>query len=164
MVVRGDVDGATYFHDSAISLFQRMKPEELSVLSYAAAGLNVYGNAVLASSQFIAEQPQAVAGFVRATHRALLEVIAHPAPAMAFVKQREPFLTEAVEIERWKLTAGYVAAADTRVHGLGDVRKDFAQQQIDEVVEVFGLKARPALDAVWNLAFLPPKAQRMVTI
>lgn len=54
VVVRGDVDGATYFHDSALSLFQRIKPEELSVLSYAAAGLNVYGNAVLASAQFIA--------------------------------------------------------------------------------------------------------------
>lgn len=162
VVVRGDVDGATYFHDSALSLFQRMKPEELSVLSYAAAGLNVYGNAVLASSRFIAEQPHAVAGFVRATNRALLEVMATPAPAMAFVKQREPFLTEAVEVERWKLTAGYVAGADTRVHGLGDVRKDFAQQQIDEVVEVFGLKAKPALEAVWNLSFLPPKTQRMV--
>jgi TRAP-type uncharacterized transport system substrate-binding protein len=26
VVVRGDVDGATYFHDSAVSLFARMKP------------------------------------------------------------------------------------------------------------------------------------------
>lgn len=98
---------------------------------------------------------------MRATNRALLEVMANPLPAMAFVKQREPFLTEAVEVERWKLTAGYVAAADTRVHGLGDVRRDFAQAQIDEVVETFGLKAKPSLDAIWNLSFLPPKAQRM---
>lgn len=162
VVVRGDVDGATYFHDSALSLFQRIKIDELSVLPFAAAGLNVYGNAVLASTQFITEQPRAVAGFVRATHRAVLEVLADPLPAMAFVKQREPFLTEAVEVERWKLTAGYVAAADTRVHGLGDVRRDFAQAQIDEVVDVFGLKSKPALETVWNLGFLPPKDQRMV--
>lgn len=162
VVVRGDVDGATYFHDSALSLFQRMKPEELSVLSFAAAGLNVYGNAVLASTQFIAEQPQAVAGFVRATNRALLETFANPAAAMAFVKQREPFLTEAVEVERWKITGSYVAAPDTRVHGLGDVRKDFVQQQIDEVVDVFGLKTRPGAEALYNLSFLPPQAQRMV--
>lgn len=164
VVVRGDVDGATYFHDSALSLFQRMKPEELSVLSFAAAGLNVYGNAVLASTQFIAEQPQAVAGFVRATNRALIETFANPASAMVFVKQREPFLTEAVEVERWKITGGYVAAADTRAHGLGDVRKEFVQQQIDEVAEVFGLKAKPSLEALYNLQFLPPKAQRMVAV
>ncbi len=37
VMVRGDVDAATYFHDSAISLFARMKPDELSVLKYADA-------------------------------------------------------------------------------------------------------------------------------
>src|SRR6218665_112113 len=35
VVVRGDADGATYFHDSAVSLFQRLPQEQLSVLSYA---------------------------------------------------------------------------------------------------------------------------------
>ena len=162
VVVRGDVDGATYFHDSAVSLFQRIKQDNLSVLSYAAAGVNVYGNAVLASTQFMAEQPQAVAGFVRATNRGLMETLANPAAAMVYVKQREPFLVEAVELERWAITAGYVAAADTRSHGLGDVRRLFVEQQVDEVTEVFGLKTRPSADAVYNLAFLPPKAERMV--
>lgn len=162
VVVRGDVDGATYFHDSAVSLFQRIKPEELSVLSYASAGVNLYGNAVLASTAFMAEQPQAVAGFVRATNRALIETLADPAAAMVYVKQREPFLIEAVELERWKITASYVAAADARSDGVGAVRKLFVEQQVDEVVEVFGLKTRPSADAVYNLSFLPPKSQRMV--
>jgi len=162
VVVRGDVDGATYFHDSAVSLFQRIKPEALSVLSYASAGVNLYGNAVLASTAFMAEQPQAVAGFVRATNRALIETLADPAAAMVFVKQREPFLIEAVELERWKITASYVAAADARSDGVGAVRKLFVEQQVDEVVEVFGLKTRPSADAVYNLSFLPPKSQRMV--
>jgi ABC-type nitrate/sulfonate/bicarbonate transport system substrate-binding protein len=162
VIIRGDVDGATYFHDSAVSLFQRMKMDELSVLPYASAGVNLYGNAVLASTQFIKEQPQLVAGFVRATNRALVETLANPAAAMVYVKQREAILDEAVELQRWGITAGYVAAADTRSHGLGDVRRDFAQAQIDEVADVFALKAKPALDAVYNLSFLPPKAERMV--
>lgn len=162
VVVRGDVDGATYFHDSALSLFQRMKGDELAVLPFAATGLNVYGNAVLASSRLIAQQPKALAGFLRATNRALVEAIADPAAAVAYVKQREPMLDLKTEAERFRITTGYVSTADTRGHGLGDVRKLFIEQQVDEVAEAFGLKNKPSADAVYNLAFLPPKAERMV--
>ena len=43
VVVRGDVDAATYFHDSAVSLFARLPQQDLSVLEYAKTGLNLYG-------------------------------------------------------------------------------------------------------------------------
>jgi len=162
VVVRGDVDGATYFHDSAVSLFQRMKPEELVVLPYASAGVHLYGNAVLASSRLIAQNPKAVAGFVRASHRAMMETLANPAAAVAFVKQREAMIDEKVELERFRITAGYVAAPDTREHGLGDVKRALVQQQIDEVGETFGLKNLPGVDGLYQLGFLPPKAERML--
>ena len=162
VIVRGDVDGATYFHDSAVSLFQRLPPEQLSVVPYAQAGVALYGNAVLASSRLIIEQPKLVAGFVRASNRALVETLADPTAAIAAIKQREPMLDEKAELARWRITAGYVAAADTRGHGLGDVRKLLIEQQVDEVVSVFGLKSRPSADAIYKLSFLPPKGEREV--
>jgi ABC-type nitrate/sulfonate/bicarbonate transport system substrate-binding protein len=162
VIVRGDVDGATYFHDSAVSLFQRMKPEDLSVLSYASAGVNVYGNAVLASNRLIIEQPKLVAGFVRATNRAVIETLANPAAAIAATKQREALIDEKAELERWRITAGYVTSADTRGHGVGDVRKLLIEQQVDEVYEVFGLKSRPSADAIFNRSFLPIRSEREV--
>lgn len=162
VVVRGDADGATYFHDSAVSLFQRIKPEELSVLAYADAGVDVYGNAVLAATALIQQNPKAVAGFVRASNRALVETLQNPVPSIAAVKQREPLINEAVELERFKITAGYVHTADARGHGVGDVRKILIERQVDEVVEVYGLKARPSADAIFNSGFLPPRAERMV--
>ncbi len=162
VMVRGDVDGATYFHDSAISLFARMKPEELAVLQYANAGVNLYGNAILASSNLIAQNPKVLAAFLRASNRAIVETFANPAPSIAAVRQREPFLDEKVELERWRITSQYVGAADTRSHGLGDIRKLLLEQQVDEVVEVFGLKNRPSADALFNLAMLPAKAERII--
>jgi ABC-type nitrate/sulfonate/bicarbonate transport system substrate-binding protein len=162
VIVRGDVDGATFFHDSAVSLFQRIPPAQLAVLSYADTGLKLYGNAVLASSKLIAANPGAVAAFVKATNRGVVETLADPASAMAFVTAREPMLAAATEIERWRITAGYVAAADTREHGLGAINRAFAEAQIDEVAETFGLKAKPAFDAVYDLGFLPPRAERSV--
>ncbi len=160
LIVRGDADGATYFHDSAVSLFQRLPAEQLAVLPFAQTGLALYGNAVLASTRLIIEQPRLVAGFVRATNRALLETLADPAPAIAAIKQREPLLDEKTELARWRITAGYVATADTRSHGLGDVRKLLIEQQVDEVVQAFGLKQRPSADALFNFGFLPPRAER----
>ena len=162
VIVRGDVDGATYFHDSAVSLFQRIKPSDLSVLSFASAGLDVYGNAVLASTKLIAAKPQVVAGFVRATNRAVLETFADPAAAMEYVKKREPMVESPVEIERWKITAGYIAGADTRADGIGDVRTALVEKQIAEVAEAFGLKSPPTVEALYDRRFLPPKAERMV--
>ena len=162
VMVRGDVDAATYFHDSALSLFTRMKAEEQVVLPYASAGLNLYGNAILASNAMIIQQPQAVAGFLRATSRALLETFANPVPSIAAVKQREPIIDEKVELERWRITAQYVGARDTASHGLGDFNKFTLEQQVEEVAEVYGLKVRPSADGVFNRSMLPARAERMV--
>jgi ABC-type nitrate/sulfonate/bicarbonate transport system substrate-binding protein len=160
VMVRGDVDAATYFHDSAVSLFARMKPEDLSVLKYTDAGVNLYGNAVLASRKLITEQPAAVSGFLRATNRALKETLLNPGAAIAAIKQREPILDEKVELDRWHLSALYVAASDVGSHGLGDVRKALVEEQIEQVAEVFGLKVKPTFDSVFERSFLPPAAER----
>ncbi len=162
VIVRGDVDGATYFHDSAVSLFQRLNPADLAVLPYTSAGVDLYGNAILASNRLIVDKPRAVAGFLRATNRAIVETLTNPGPAMAAVKAREPLLDEKVELERWRITAQYVAAPDTRGHGLGDARQFLVDQQVDQVVEAFGLKARPAAATLFNRSFLPARAEREV--
>jgi nitrogen regulatory protein PII len=92
----------------------------------------------------------------------VMETIANPIAAMAYVKQREPMIDEKVEAERWKITQSYVLGADTREHGVGDVRKAFVEQQVAEVSDTFALKSKPDAAAVYNLSFLPPKAERMV--
>jgi ABC-type nitrate/sulfonate/bicarbonate transport system substrate-binding protein len=161
VIVRGDVDGATYFHDSAVSLFQRIPQDQLAVLPFANTGLKLYGNAILASNKLIAANPAAVAGFVRATQRGLADTLADPVAAMAHVVAREPMLVAATEIERWRITAGYITGPDTRAHGVGGVHRALVEQQIAEVADTFGLKARPAVDAVYDLRFLPPAAERI---
>lgn len=161
VMVRGDVDGATYFHDSAVSLFARLKTDELSILKYTDAGVNLYGNAILASNAMITQQPTLVAGFLRATNRALQETLANPTAAIAAVKQRESILDEKVELERWRLTAQYVTGPDVLSHGLGDVRKYLLEQQLDQVAEVFGLKHKPGAEGLFNRAMLPAAGERV---
>jgi len=77
---------------------------------------------------------------------------------------RETILNAAVELDRWRITSGYLAAPDTRSHGLGDVLKRTLEAQVDEVTAVFGLKTPPSVEGVFNRAMLPAAAERKVVL
>lgn len=162
VMLRGDVDAATYFHDSASSLFARMPEDKLSVLSYANSGLDLYGNAIVASDKLLKEKPDAVRAFLRATNRAIMESIQNPEPTLAAVRAREPILDLAVERKRWSITRTYVVGPDTRTVGLGGVTPDHVARQIAGVVQTFGLPQSPSPDQLYDLSFLPPLGERML--
>lgn len=155
VMVRGDVDAATYFHDSAVSLFARMPLSELSVLKYEQTGLKLYGNAILASRQLIEQRPQVVRAFLAASQQALLETLSNPQAALAAVKAREPMLQAEIERQRWGISQQYLSNAETQSHGLGQIRSDVLNQQIQEVKTVFGLPRAPAAEQVFNTSLMP---------
>ncbi|MDA7415073.1 ABC transporter substrate-binding protein [Xenophilus arseniciresistens] len=161
VMVRGDVDAATYFHDSAVSLFARVPEQELAVLEYQKAGLHLYGNAILAG-KLVQEKPEAARAFVRASNRALRETLANPDAALAAMRAREPILNLDVERQRWAITRRYLSTAETREVGLGGVQPAVLGRQIDEVAAVFNLARKPAPERLFNTAFLPPMAERQV--
>lgn len=162
VMVRGDVDAATYFHDSAVSLFARVPPKDLAVLEYGKAGLQLYGNALLAG-KLLQDKPEAARAFLRASNRALRETLADPEAAFAAIKAREPILNMDVERERWAITRQYLLTAETQAIGLGAVQPAVLAQQVDEVAAVFNLARKPAPERVFNPAFLPAAADRKVT-
>jgi hypothetical protein len=154
VVVRGDVDAATYFHDSAVSLFQRMPPAQLSVLSYADAGVHLYGNAVLASTKLMQERPEALKGFLRATAcpggnagqppgRAGCRTPARPAAARRSGSRA---------LGHHPRLPGH---GRDQAAGLGRIVPAVLKQQIAEVGETFALGQLPAPEKLWNTAFLP---------
>lgn len=161
VVVRGDVDAATYFHDSAVSLFARVPPKDLSVLEYRKAGLDLYGNAILAG-KLLQEKPEAAKAFLRASNRALRETLANPEAAYAAIKAREAILNIEVERERWAITRQYLQTAESQAVGLGGVQPAVLAHQIEEVNAVFNLARKPAPERVFNPAFLPALADRKV--
>lgn len=162
VMVRGDVDAATYFHDSAVSLFARMPVQDLAVLEYEKTGLKLYGNALMAG-KLLQERPEAARAFLRASNRALRETLADPEPALAAMRAREPILTLEVERQRWAITRQYLRTAETKAVGLGGVQPAVLAAQIDEVATVYGLARKPAPERVFNPAFLPALAERQAS-
>lgn len=154
VMVRGDVDAATYFHDSAVSLFARVPVQDLSVLGFAQTGLQLYGNALL-GGKLLKERPEVARAFVRATHRALRETLAKPDAALEAVKAREAILSVETERARWNITRQYVLTPEVQAQGLGGVQSAVLSRQVDEVATVFGLARKPAPERIFNPAFLP---------
>jgi len=165
LLARGDVDGITGFYfTSVLNLEARgVKTEDIVALKYPDHGVEFYGNAIIASPKFLAEKPQAVAGFVRAFNKALKETLANPEAAVAYVKERDPLINVALETRRLKMAMDMVVVTpeSTRL-GLGAVDEARLKRSVADVVAAFGLPATPDAAALFTSAYLPPAADRAV--
>ena len=160
-MVRGDVQVGSGF-PTQLQIYNRLgvKTEDIVTFKYADYGVDIYGNAVLASAKFINENPQAISGVLRAINRALKETIADPAAAVKYVMQRNPLLNEADELEKLKLVMEFMDTANTRSDGLGSISKVRLDNQVDDINLAFGLKSKPSPDLIFNSSFLPRSADR----
>lgn len=165
LLARGDVDAITGFYfTSLLNLEARgVKSEDIVAFKYPDYGVELYGNAIIASPRLIAENPRAIAGFLRAFNKALKEVIANPAAAVAFVKERDPLIDVALETRRLKLALDFsVLTPEVKSIGLGAVTPERMQRSLAETAEAYALPKVPAASELFNATFLPPIAERMV--
>lgn len=165
MLLKRQVDGVTGFQPSGVisAVNAGAKEADLKVFHYKDYGVNVYGNAILASTRFITEQPAAVAGFLRAYNKGLKATLADPDEGVRAVRQREPLINVAVETRR--LTGQleqFVATPTARAQGLGDLNMARLQQQITDFGKVFAMKTPPKAEQLFNPSFLPAKRDRLL--
>jgi ABC-type nitrate/sulfonate/bicarbonate transport systems, periplasmic components len=91
-------DGIGQFNVGAPLVEKATAPVSVRVLSYKDAGLNYYGNGIIASEDTITKDPQMLKAFVRATMKGMKDAFANPAEAAAIMnkyqKQIEPSIIE----------------------------------------------------------------------
>jgi NitT/TauT family transport system substrate-binding protein len=163
MLVRGDVDAITGFSfTSLLNLEARgLKAEDIVVLPYQDYGVKLYGNAVIASEEFLKKNPEAVKAFLRAFTRGVKDVIADPKGAIATVKARDGILNEDLELRRLKLVLdGTVLTPDAKAEGFGSVSAPRLSLMASQVSDAYATKDRVNPNGVWNGSFLPPAAER----
>lgn len=165
LLARGEVDGITGFSfTSVLNMEARgVKESDLTVMLFNDFGVELYGNAIIASPKLLAEKPKAVEGFLRAFNKALKETIAKPDEAATFVKKQDSLVDLALETRRLKMALGAVVVTpEAKANGLGSVTADRMQRSIAETAAAYKLKSVPEGKALFSDAFLPPKAERMI--
>ena len=165
MLAKGDVDAITGFYfTSLLNLEARgIKAEDVNVMMYPAFGVKLYGNAIIASEEFLKKNPEAVKAFLRAFTKGAKEVIGNPAAAIAVVKERDGIINATLEERRLKLAIdSSVVTANAKAEGFGDVSKPRLALMASQVADAFATKSRVNPDAVWNGAYLPSAAERNI--
>ena len=163
MLVRGDIDAITGFSfTSLLNLEARgIKTEDIIVMPYPAFGVKLYGNAIIASEEFLKKNPEAVKAFLRAFSKGVKEVIADPKGAVATVKARDGIINEALELRRLQLALdATVLTPDARAEGFGNVMPPRLSLMASQVSDAFNTKDRVNAAAVWNPGFLPAASER----
>ena len=162
MLARGDVDAITGFtFTSLLNLEARgVKAEDVTVLQYPDYGVKLYGNVIIATPKILKENPAAVKAFLSAFAKGAKDVIANPAAAIEYVKQRDGIINTELETRRLKLAIDTVInSADARAEGFGQLNPGRLALMASQVSDAFNTKTRINPDAVWNASFLPSKAE-----
>jgi NitT/TauT family transport system substrate-binding protein len=163
MLVQGQVDIISgHYFSSLLDLKSKgVAEDDLVHFLYADYGLDFYGNAVIASDAFIADNPEAVAAFLRAFLRGFKDVVADPAGAIETVYERDPLIDKTVESDRLALALEVnILTGWVKANGFGDIDPARMARAIDQLVAAYALPSKPAVDDIWTSAFLPPAAER----
>ncbi len=165
LLARGDVDAITGFYfTSLLNLEGRgMSEDDLTIMPFPDYGVPLYGNAILASTAFAEENPDAVQGFLRAFNRALGDTLADPEAAIEYVQRRDGLINVEMETRRLKLALeSVVDTPDAREFGVGGVDEERLVQAIQLVADAYDLPTLPSPDQVFNSRYLPPVETRML--
>lgn len=165
MLVRGEVDFITgHFYTSILELRARGVPsEDIVVFLYARLGLPFYGNGILASPRMLADRGDQVRGFIRATIRAMRDIVAQPRLALEALKATDPLVDEAIEAERLRMAlADNVLTERVRREGWGGADAARLAASIDQVSAALDLPRRIAPADLFDAGFLPPAEERRI--
>jgi NitT/TauT family transport system substrate-binding protein len=163
LLLKGDVDAILGFDSTMYFNFVRqgIAPADIRFLYFSDAGLNIYGNAILASKKILTTNPQAVRGFVLATAQGWRDAIKEPAAAAAALKKRSSLADEKLEREKLEwLIKNQLVTDESKADGLGGVRADRFANSLTTVANAFGLPAVPQPADVFTDKFLPDMAIR----
>jgi NitT/TauT family transport system substrate-binding protein len=163
MLAEGKVDAITGFSFSSyFNLMQKgIKPEDIQVLLMADHGLVLYGNAIMVNPDYAKANPKAVAGFVRATIKGVIETVKDPEGAIKSVMKRNETGDEKIELERLKMSLrDNFVTPWVKANGIGDVDMARLAKSIDQIAVTYEFKNRPKPEDIFTSEYLPPAAER----
>jgi NitT/TauT family transport system substrate-binding protein len=160
MMIRGDIDGAFVFTSTSWFnlIANRQDPaNDYNWFNFEDYGMDLYSNGLMVSRALLTENPDAVAGLVRAVNKATMEVAGNQDSSveaiMAFDNLVDP------ELERARLEfalTNLMNAPEVTEIGMGDLVDERLTRSIEIVAKGYGLDRLPEASEIFDRSFLPP--------
>jgi NitT/TauT family transport system substrate-binding protein len=158
MLAEGKVAAITGFSFSSVLNLERLgvPKDDISVLLMADYGVDLYGNAIIVNTDFAAQNPQAVTGFLSAVGKGWKDAIATPDVAIAALMKRNPAADAALETQRLQMAIDANVLTDYVVaNGMGTVDPERMASAIEQTKTVYEFKAEPDAALYFNSSYLP---------
>lgn len=158
MLADGNVDAITGFSFSSyLNLVRLGVPEEdITTLLMADHGLELYGNAIIANTDFAEANPELVEGFLEAVAMGWKDAIADPASVMPALIERNPAADSDLEQRRLELSIEANVVTDyTTANGMGTIDDDRMAAAIEQIKMVYDFEGEPDASLYFTDAYLP---------
>jgi len=164
LLIKGDIDGALVFNITGYFnlLLNRQDPDkDFNWLTFGDYGLDLYSNGLMVSQKLLKENPKAVAGLVRATNKAMIEIGKDQNLGMKGVMNFDNLVDEKVEKRRLQYSfSELIVSPEMKEIGVGDTKDDRMARAIGIIVEGYQLGRTPKPEEIFSRQFLPPKGER----
>ncbi len=165
MLAAGEVDAVTGFSFSSyLNLVRLGVPEDdISTILMADHGVELYGNAIIANTDFAEANPEIVTGFLRAVAAGWKDVIADPAMGAQAVIDRNPAGDLDLEQRRLQLSIdANVMTPFAMENGIGGIDPDRMARAIEQTRLVYEFQQEPDASLYFTDAYLPDASERML--
>ena len=126
-------------------------------------GLELYGNSIAASRDFLKSNPDAVKGFLRATVKGLKDVAKDPEVGVKAALIYQPLLNADIERERLRVALSCCILTDNvKKNGFGDVDRERLKNIIALITKAYNLPRQPSIEEVFDPSYLSPQSERMI--
>lgn len=157
-LAEGTVDAVTGFSfTSFLSTARLGVPEDdLTVILMADHGVDLYGNVIIVNTDFAAENPDAVSGFLEAVAKGWVDTIADPAAAIESLVSRNPAMDGDLELRRLELALADSVVTDwVMENGMGIIDADRFANSLEQIKLTYEYQTEPDASVYFTDAFLP---------
>nr|WP_232372594.1 ABC transporter substrate-binding protein [Acuticoccus mangrovi] len=165
MVLQGQADATFGFATTTVlNMVQAgVDRDDITYFTLAQYGLKPYSSGIIVRADYAKENPEVVKGFVAATVKGLVDMLADPEEGLKLLKEREPLIDEKVEAARWELAEELSILTPSVIDlGISEVQKVRYEEAAMQVAESFGIDVQPKMENYYDPSFLPSRQDRQV--
>jgi NitT/TauT family transport system substrate-binding protein len=158
MLAQGEVDAVTGFSFSSFLNLSRLgvPEDDISVILMADHGVELYGNAIIANTDWAAENPDLLRAFLAAVAEGWRGAIADPDAAIAALVERNPAADAELEKRRLELAVeGNVMTEAVAANGFGTVDPERMARAIEQTGLVYEWQGEPDASLYFDGSYLP---------
>jgi NitT/TauT family transport system substrate-binding protein len=158
MLAEGNVAAITGFSFTSFLNVARLgvPEDDLVTLLMADYGVDLYGNAIIVNTDYAAENPEIIKGFLAAVAKGWADAVADPAGAIPSLIERNPAADAELETRRLELSIDDNVVTDwTLANGFGGVDSARFASSLEQTALTYAFQTTPDAALYFTDAYLP---------